>query len=495
MTEGPFIAMRLNPLPTLFKFDRQLPIYNWLYPFEIEEKKVTDPLPVLEQINPYPRRRALYFHIPFCDTICSFCPFTRGEFDSEDEVDRYVRALLREIAIKREYPAFTATPVDAIYFGGGTPSVLRVEHIYQLGEALQRSFDLSQLKEWTFECEVKSVTLEKLKAFQDIGVTRISFGVQTLNPLYREIFTMTATVDQIRRVAAWVNERFPYTNADQIYCMPGQTLDDFLTDVDQILELGTTTVDYYPLNNPAAQVRMHRGFAERGMRPLSANARLSYRMFLNEYLRAQGYMPINGYSFTRYTPPAGEPRRVMYRDRVYCLYLDIAYGYADEHVDNYGAGAVGHYGPFNLTNLENRERYVARLLDKDAEQKPWFRAYAGLDAAEKGLVYFPHRGTLDKARIAWEQINPGTRAMFDESVTHGLAVDCGDHYELTETGFLFYVNYMYALMPPQCQQEVSEFIDHTYAHGRQPDDFMFYPRAAADTRNLSVVPAIPVAKP
>jgi len=113
--------------------------------------------------------------------------------------------------------------------------VLRAEHFYQLGEALHRCFDLSQLKEFTIECEVKSVTLEKLKAFQEIGVNRISFGVQTLNPVYRELFTMTATVDQIRQVAAWVNERFPFTNVDLIYGMAGQTLDDFLTDVDRAL--------------------------------------------------------------------------------------------------------------------------------------------------------------------------------------------------------------------------------------------------------------------
>jgi len=490
------MPMRLNSLPTLFKFDRQLPIYNWIYPFELEERRIADPLTVLEQIDPYPQRRALYFHIPFCDTICSFCPFTRGEFNSQDEVDRYVQALLREIEIKRAYPAFRATPVDAIYFGGGTPSILRPEHIYQLGEALHRSFDLSKLKEWTFECEVKSVTLAKLKAFQDIGVTRISFGVQSLNPLYRELFTMTATVDQIRRVADWVNERFPYTNADQIYCMPGQTLDDFLTDVDQILELGTTTVDYYPLNNPAAQVRMHRAFAERGMKPLSANTKLSYRMFLNEYLRAKGYVPINGYSFTRNTGPADAPRQVMYRNLRYCLYLDIAYGYGDEHVDNYGAGSVGKYGPFVVANIENREQYTSRLLGK--QDKPWFRA-ASADYAEKGIVYFPHRGTLEKARIVWDQVNPDTRAFFAESLKQGLAVDCGDHYELTETGLLFYVNYTYALMPPRYQQEVCDYINYTFTHGRQPDDVMFYPRAAMgqaplDRHNLVVVPAASVAR-
>lgn len=113
------------------------------------------------------------------------------------------------------------------------------------------------------ECEVKSVTLEKLQAFQQIGVNRISFGVQTFHPVYRELFTMTATIDQIRRVAEWVNERFPSTNVDMICGMAGQMLDDLLTDVDQVNALGMTTVDYYTLNNVASQPRLHRAFAQR----------------------------------------------------------------------------------------------------------------------------------------------------------------------------------------------------------------------------------------
>ncbi len=472
--EASFIPMRFNPLPTRFKFDRQLPVYNWYYPFDYEDCKVADPFSVYEQI-PRPRRRALYFHIPFCDTICSFCPFMRGTFSEEDEVSRYVQALLREIEIKHEYPAFSQGPVDTIYFGGGTPSVLSVEQIYQLGDALHRFFDLSQLQEFTFECEVKSVTPEKLRAMRDIGVNRISFGVQTLNPLYRELFTLTATVEQIRQVAAWVNEMFPYTNVDLIYGMAGQSLDDFLTDVDRVRELETTTVDYYPLNNVSAQLRLHQSFAERNLRPLSANTKLSYRMFLNEYLRAQGYVPINGYSFMRAPASAKAQRVVLCQDRIF-RYHDIVHGYDDEHVDGYGAGAMGRYGPCSTSNIANREQYMQRLLD--GERRPWFQGYTGLPAAEKGIVYFPYRGTLDKSRIAWDQIHPETRTALEESVAHGLAVDRGESYEITEAGWLFYVNYIYALMPRKAQERISHFIAHASVRdGRKPDDQLLYPRA------------------
>src|SRR5579883_2598579 len=100
------IRMHFNPHPTLLKFDRQLPTYNWLFPFDLEEQKIADPLAVLPLIEPGSGKRALYIHIPFCETICSFCPFTRGEFEHEDEIDRYMRALLREMELKHAYRGF-----------------------------------------------------------------------------------------------------------------------------------------------------------------------------------------------------------------------------------------------------------------------------------------------------------------------------------------------------------------------------------------------------
>lgn len=470
------ITMHLNPLPTLFKFDKQLPIYNWLYPFGIGNE-MTDPFSVFSSIDPHPRLRALYFHIPFCDTICSFCPFVRGEYESQDEIDRYVQALLREIEFKHQYTAIRDVPVDCIYFGGGTPSVLSAKHFYQLGEALHRHFDLSQLKEFTIECEVKSVTLEKIKAWQDIGVNRTSFGVQTFNPFYRELFTMTATVDQIRRVAAWVTERFPFNNVDMIHGMAGQTLDDFVADIDSVNELGMTTVDYYTLNNVVSQPRLHRSFQQKGLKPLSANTRVSYRMFLNEYLRAQGYVPHNSYAFTRNTAPAGSSRVIIQRDPVF-LYQEITYGFSDDQVVGFGAGGISQLGTYLVENIANREQYMLRF--QEDKLRPWFNAYSDRNVADKGLIYFPYRGVLEKSRIDWAKVHPETRAALDESVTHGLAIDRGDVYELTEAGWLFAVNYMYSLIPHEDQVALSEIIARSATNqSRQPDVITFFPRKQA----------------
>ena len=477
------INLGFNPLPTNLKFDRQLPTYNWLYPFALDNQKIANPYAALSQIEAGTGRRALYIHVPFCETICSFCPFTRGEYESEDELDRYMRALLREMELKHAYDGIKTAPIDCIYIGGGTPSVLRVGHFYQLGEALHRYFDLSHLQEFTMECEVKSVTLEKLKAWQTIGVTRTSFGVQTFNPRYRDLFHLTASVDQIRKVAGWVTERFKSTNVDMIHSITGQTLDELLQDVDDVNTLETTTVDYYTLNNGVAQPGLHRAFAQNGLQPLSAHTRLSYRMYLNEYLRSSGYIPNSSYSFTRNTASSNTSRMVMQHDPMF-HYQDITYGYNDDTIDAYGPGAQGYYGQILLGNIENREQYAQRLLGDQSQA--WFTAYHTPALSNKGLVYFSYRGLIEKARIDWASIDPQVLEALTNAVNNGLAIEKSDRYELTETGWLFAVNLMYILMPWQDQEILSRNISRRNATpGKIPDSVQFQPR------QRTIVPVVP----
>ncbi|HLG60795.1 MAG TPA: radical SAM protein [Ktedonosporobacter sp.] len=466
------LDLQMTPYATLLKFDKQIPVYNWYYPFESDEHKIANTWDIYEELVDYhPRRRALYFHIPFCETICSFCPFVRASYKHEDEIESYVQALLNEIKRKHQFATLANQPIDTIYFGGGTPSLLEPDQIRRLGEAIHHHFDTSNLQEFTFECEVKSVTLEKLQAMCMIGVNRISFGAQTLNPKYREIFDLTATVEQIQQVAAWTNERFQYTNMDLLYGMAGQTLDELIADIDGYLALGTTSIDCYPLNNASTQRKLHQAFREAGLNPLSANTKLSYRIFLNEYLRAQGYVPINGYSYTKQTPETRDQRVVVQHTPTF-RYHDIVYGYGDECWDGYGSGAVSMFGSRITENIANRAEYMDRLLGKS--DKPWFNAWHGLDDAEKGIVYFPYRGTLDKRRIEWERVNAETRETLDLAVKQGLAVDKGEWYEVTEAGWFNYVDLEYMLMPRWHRQQLANIIDRAFAQGRERDDEQVY---------------------
>jgi anaerobilin synthase len=450
--------LKLVPRDGLLGFDRQVPVFNWYYPFDLHPYFVLNPvLPFLEFERHPTERCAVYVHIPFCDTICSFCPFTRGRYGAEQDVQNYVEALLSEIELKRSL--IGRTTVDAVFIGGGTPSVLNPAQIEAIGRALHTHLDTETLDEFTFELEVKSVTREKLEAMRRIGVNRVSFGAQTFSVLHRGLFSLDATVHQIRDTAQMANELFAYTNVDMIYGMAGQSPEDLDRDINEALSLKTTTIDFYPLNNIAAQIRMHKLVHEAGLEHLPATRRLEYRRHIDQELRARGYCAINGYSYTR---SDGLNQGPVQHNRTF-QYHDIIYGYHDDALLGYGASALTQLPGYNVYNHADRAEYISLV---EAGTLPWEASGVG-ECPEKGVVTFPYRGALDKSRIPWDRLPLETLGAFDEAVSAGLAVDAGESYELTERGWLFYVNLMYYLMPTNGKQWISDRIAARLASGHE----------------------------
>jgi oxygen-independent coproporphyrinogen-3 oxidase len=124
-------------------------------------------------VNGHGPALGLYLHIPFCSSICNYCNFNRGLYDAALK-DQYVDALLTEIRTKAD-----GAPADTVYFGGGTPSLLEPSEVGRLIDACRRAFQLADGAEVTLEANPETVTTERLLAFRDAGINRLSFGVQS----------------------------------------------------------------------------------------------------------------------------------------------------------------------------------------------------------------------------------------------------------------------------------------------------------------------------
>src|SRR6188508_2473917 len=111
----------------------------------------------------------LYLHIPFCQAICSYCNFNRGLFDGPLKA-RYVDALTREIR-----DAGDGRPADTIFFGGGTPSLLEPAEVATLIRTCGEAYRLTEDVEITLETNPETASLEKLMAFREAGINRLSF--------------------------------------------------------------------------------------------------------------------------------------------------------------------------------------------------------------------------------------------------------------------------------------------------------------------------------
>jgi coproporphyrinogen III oxidase-like Fe-S oxidoreductase len=445
----------------LIKFDRQLPIYNWFYPLQFEN--ITD-LPSEQKLAIYGtldstkvRSRALYFHIPFCETICSFCPFIRGTYQGDEIVERYTQALIREIEWKARFASLCEVPVGSIFFGGGTPSVLSPEQILRIGEAIHKHYDLSQIKEFAFEMEVKSITRDKVAALREIGVTHARFGLQTFNPFYRDLFTLSATLDQIYTAVELLLAYMPYTSFDILYGMNGQTQEDFIKDLQQAIALGTQTIDVYPVDNIATQIKLHRASEEAGLAPQSALNRFSMNVLLNEYMRTMGFLPHNGHGYVR-APQEELSKRPIVSDYYSFEYHEHVYGYDDREVIGFGVSAISSLNGYTITNLSSREKYMKQVLEKGIWDVTLSKHDRAADASKGVILHLPYHGFVEKAKIRWDAVHPDTLRALGELIDAGLVKETSDRYELTQVGWYWYVNVMCYLIPKPEQRLLNRFI-------------------------------------
>jgi oxygen-independent coproporphyrinogen-3 oxidase len=174
----------------------------------------------------------LYLHIPFCASICHYCNFNRGLLD-EALKPRYVRALEAEIRRVGD-----GAPADTIFFGGGTPSLLEPAEVARLIGACRDAFDMTPDAEITLETNPETVTLDRMRAFRDAGVNRVSLGVQSLND--DELRRLGRTHDAARARRACADTRaagFDNVSLDLMMWLPEQTMASWQSTVEGLVAL------------------------------------------------------------------------------------------------------------------------------------------------------------------------------------------------------------------------------------------------------------------
>lgn len=185
----------------------------------------------------------LYLHVPFCGAICTYCNFTRGLFD-EALKTRYVRALARQIAGS----AHAGAPVDSVFFGGGTPSLLSPDEIGELLDACRSTFAVAPDAEITLEANPESATADRLAGYRAAGVNRLSLGVQSFSD--EELRRLGRLHDAAGARAALVRARqagFDNVSLDLMMWLPGQDVAAWLASVDALIETAPDHASLYLL--------------------------------------------------------------------------------------------------------------------------------------------------------------------------------------------------------------------------------------------------------
>lgn len=448
----------------LVAFDFKLPIYNWFFPFASEpireetRRKIGDNnFNIFNLAGGDARFRALYFHVPFCESICSFCPFSR-EVCTDDEIfEKYTDALVKEIRIKSSYKNVGRVPVDAIFFGGGTPSILKPSQIRRIGQAINECFDLSNLKEWSYEFFVTTVTPDRIEAVKEIGVTHARMGVQTFNPKYRALFNLSTPVEQVVASVQQLKANFKFVSFDMLYAMHGQTFEEMITDLHHAVQLDTPTIDVYPINNVVTQLKLSKEFREKNMEATSAHAKFLMNVVLNEYMRKNGYLPHNGHGYVKAAQPLIDQRPVV-TDIYRFQYHEAHYGYKGHEIVGFGSGAYSITDGYMVGNVANYRKYMSDMLERGQIDMNLFE-FDPTVCESKGISFhLPYHGEADKSRINFDLVRPEVLERLEKVIQRGLVVDTGTHYRLTELGWHWYGNLLYYLSPDSDQEAIRSFI-------------------------------------
>jgi oxygen-independent coproporphyrinogen III oxidase len=182
----------------------------------------------------------LYVHVPFCAHACDFCAFYQEE-PRRERIALYLRTIEREMAL------VPARRCDTAFWGGGTPGVLPARDLARAGRAQLQRFG-PPVREWTVELAPGSIKRDKLRVLRELGVTRVSLGVQSLSPRTLEALGRRHSPTQIREALALVREAgFRSINLDLIFAVPGQSLAEWEDDLGEAVRLGPDHISTYCL--------------------------------------------------------------------------------------------------------------------------------------------------------------------------------------------------------------------------------------------------------
>lgn len=190
----------------------------------------------------------IYIHIPFCHYKCIYCDFDSGVYPQSLITD-YLAALQQEILRAAEDDALSDLVADTIYFGGGTPSVLRGEHIEEILDTVRRCFTIHEPVEITLEANPGTLTREKVRRYVSAGVNRVSVGAQSFHEGELKMLGRIHTAEEVHRsVDVLRNAGIENINLDVIAGLPHQTMERWQRTMDALFALHPPHVSMYLLD-------------------------------------------------------------------------------------------------------------------------------------------------------------------------------------------------------------------------------------------------------
>ncbi|MDB5321879.1 MAG: hemN 1 [Phycisphaerales bacterium] len=385
----------------------------------------------LEAINSPPKqnsRLGLYLHIPFCRKRCKFCYFRVYTDKNADEVETYLSALSREIALYSKRQGFGDRQFEFVYFGGGTPSFLSNAQLERMVDRINENWTWEAAKEVTFECEPGTLKQSKLQTIKKIGVTRLSLGVEHFDDEVLSINGRAHKSPEIFRAYEWVREvGFKQVNIDLIAGMLGDTEDKWKVTVEKAIAMDPDSVTIYQMEVPfnTTIARESKAAGHEGETPIASwSEKRAWVDYAFRQFEAHGYEVSSAYTMVKKSTHAG----FVYRDSLW----------RGADLVGTGVASFGHFQGVHYQNVDKWEDYISHL---DAGQLPIHRALPVTPHQKliREMILLMKTGKLDVPYFQ-QKFNVNILQEFSEPftslATEGYADLAPDQIRLTREGLL-----------------------------------------------------------
>jgi len=224
----------------LLKYDKPGPRYTSYPPVPVFTKEFTESdfkeAIIENNLSEKESDLSLYFHIPFCDTLCYFCGCNMVVSRDQNRMKEYILKILEEVRMVKSYLS-ARRKVIQLHWGGGTPSNLSPDNIRLLADNVNSLFDFAEDAEISVEIDPRGLTREHMKAFKEAHFNRISMGVQDFNPEIQTLINRIQSEEITKAAIDWSRELgFKSINIDLIYGLPLQSAASFIDTLDKIIE-------------------------------------------------------------------------------------------------------------------------------------------------------------------------------------------------------------------------------------------------------------------
>lgn len=304
----------------------------------------------------------VYLHIPFCRKRCHFCYFRVYTDRNAAQIKSYLDSLVEEMRLYADKAFIGGRKPQFVYFGGGTPSYLAAKQLKYLADSLSDVLDWSEAEEITFECEPGTLNETKLQTIRDIGITRLSLGVENFNDDILKLNNrahLSGEVYQAYETAKKLD--FPQINIDLIAGMLGETEENWQKCIDKTLELDPDSITIYQMEIPY-NTKIYKDMKESGLLTAPVADWPTKRRWVQEAfdrLKENGYKVGSAYTAIKEN---GKETRFVYRDSLW----------RGADLIPLGVSSFGQISGFHLQNQHDSAPYESVLADG---QLPLFRAY------------------------------------------------------------------------------------------------------------------------